>query len=69
MANKKIEAIALLANGIQAEVVTEDQAINILTAMDAASNGTDEQLESRAHALTPIFNSLLQRYGKLRDTV
>jgi hypothetical protein len=52
----------LLANGVQAEVVTEDQAMNIMFAMDRASKGTDAELDARAEALAPIFTSLAKRY-------
>jgi hypothetical protein len=58
----KSAALMLLANGVQAEVVTEDQVMNIMFAMDSASKGTPTELDARATAIAPIFTSLAKRY-------
>lgn len=60
----KDTALMVLANGVYAEAITEDQAINIMTAMDASSSGTAKELEDRAKALSPILTDLAVRYAK-----
>lgn len=64
MEDVKGTALMILANGIYTEAVTEDQAINILLAMDKSSHGNEKELDLRAKALTPILTSLTIRYVK-----
>ena len=62
MAGMKDTAIMVLANGVYAEVITTDQAMNVLKAMDDSAQGTPEELDARAKALTPIFTEIHQKY-------
>lgn len=57
-------ALMVLANGIYSEVITEDQAINVLKAMDNSSTGTQKEYEKTADNIVPILHALMDRYEK-----
>lgn len=56
-------ALMFLAVAIYNGIVTEDEAMKMLLAMDDSAVGTDLELEARADAVTPILVSLEARYA------
>lgn len=60
----KETALMVLANGVYSEVITEEQALNVMFAMDNSSTGEEKLLNARAKSLTPIFVSLTEGYLK-----
>lgn len=58
----KTMAIMLLSVAIWKGATTEDDAMKILLSMDVSADGSDEELDQRAHAVVPIMNNLTKRY-------
>lgn len=54
--------LMVLSTAIQAEALTEDQAMGVLHAMDNASDNGDKHQDKIASEVVPIYTSLTMRY-------